>query len=312
METKVVSPIVPACPPAGPARDVVRDAFEHTLTEANALADDQVVRATTDIGDAVVSSLAVVSTVRELVSAEHAQLPLFDLGTFDRFERYANALTFAQARYLRTRNTTAKPAELAALVAEGQHALGIAITDLGGYVARGLVKAATVESLKDANGSPTSLGIALTSVADLFSELRATLGDRVIMSEDEQKHVSALALRLRNALVDNVGVTADAAVALAMRDRMFTLFRREYLAIRRAVDYVRFYEGDSNEVFPSIFLRSKGRAKSDEDNGEAGEPERREEVKRETDNRSEADKRDEARPDVSDDGLPQEDPFRSR
>jgi hypothetical protein len=66
-------------------------------------------------------------------------------------------------------------------------------------------------------------------------------------------------------------------------------------------------------VFPSIFLRSKGRAKSDEGEGEGEAREPSEPEKREADKRSEAVKRDEARPDVSDDdGLPQEDPFRAR
>ncbi|MDP3275453.1 MAG: hypothetical protein Q8Q09_09685 [Deltaproteobacteria bacterium] len=303
METKVVSPIVHACPSAAPERDVVRDAFEHTLAEANALAEDQVVRATTDIGDAVVSSLTVISAVRALVAAKRAELPLFDLATFDSFERYANALTFAQARFLRIRNTMSKSAEVEALVSEGQRVLGIAISDLTGYVGRGLVKDTTVESLKNANASPTSLGIALTSVADLFSELRASLGDRIIMSEDEQKQVSALALRLRTALVENAAVTAESSIALAVRDRMFTLFRREYLAIRRVVDYVRFYEGDSSQVFPSIYLRSKSRAKNDEAESEAREPAAPE--------KREPEKRDDGHPEV-DSGLPQENPFGAR
>jgi hypothetical protein len=87
---------------------------------------------------------------------------------------------------------------------------------------------------------------------------------------------------------------------------MFSLFRREYLAIRRVADYVRFYEGDSDAVFPSIFLRGKGRSKG-EKRDEPSEPEdpRDEEIRR---NPAPAP----APSPRSNDDLPQEDPFRVR
>jgi hypothetical protein len=254
---------------SAPARDVTLSAFEEARPEADALSAQDIVQATTSTAEAVVRALSAVSAVRALLTDARKALPLFDHRAIDRFERNANALSYAQSRYLQARASSS--ADVATIADEAQRALDIAYGDLQALANRGMVDAARIESIKDSGSSRESLPIAIGAVVQLMAELREKHGDRLLMTEDEQHALGKLAIRLRDALAARLPALGDSE-ALDTRNRMFTLLRREFLELRRAVEYLRFYEDDADEILPSLFTRSKRKAKSEDNSAKKPTP----------------------------------------
>lgn len=87
---------------------------------------------------------------------------------------------------------------------------------------------------------------------------------RALTTLEEQQELEQLAVKLRDALGARVGEVSSSNKALAIRERIFTRFYREYAQLRRVVEYLRFDEGDADEVLPSIFVRSGRKNKGDE------------------------------------------------
>jgi hypothetical protein len=68
-------------------------------------------------------------------------------------------------------------------------------------------------------------------------------------------------------LINDIGVRqlAPAAVAAVTLERgqSFTLFAKAYDQVRRAVSYLRWHEGDADEIAPSLFAGRRKRSSSD-------------------------------------------------
>lgn len=275
-----------------------REAFEALLPEARAIADDEIIRATTNTRTAVIRALATLSVLRTTLADASRVLPLWKPTTLDRFEQCAKALSHAQVRYLsgQSQNTN----EFNEVAAECQRVLTLTLTDLAALANRNFVDAARVERIKDAGTSRDLLADRLRAAAELVREARAAVGDRAMVSERELAYIDSVADRMQSALVLRSKSASDALSNLRDRDRMFTLFHREYQHIRRTMDYVRFFEGDSDTLFPSIFTR--GRRKDERETENEGEEER------------EDDKPIENTPGerASGGGVPQDDPFAPR
>lgn len=271
-------------------------AFERALAAAMALPADEVVAATTNTPDAIVRVFSALPGLRTLLGDARRALTLYDPSTLDQFELHAHALSYAQSRYLQSRSPTTVDAARAANKA--QAALSIALSDLQAMLNREMVDPARVASIKRSIGTRESLPIAIGAVIQLMTELRKTYGDRLLMTEAEQNELAQLGAELSQALAGAVVVMKAEDNPLDTRNRMFTLLRRDYLELRRTVEYLRFYEDDADEFLPTIFTRAKrkGRAEgTDSDSASEKKP---------------------AQPepralalDAEDTGVPQEDPF---
>lgn len=240
---------------------VAQRAYEQALPVANALSDDEVIRVTTNIDAAVVRAGSCVARVREVVVGGREHVPTFDPKRVDRFAQYTDALLYAQANYLHSdKESSTSVSELAQ---SAQRALVTVLSDLAALATRGIVAPAAVESIKDGSAAYEALPSRLLAAAQLVASARVKLGERTLTTLEEQQELEQLAVKLRDALAARVGEASANNKALAIRERIFTLFYREYAQLRRVVEYLRFDEGDADEVLPSIFVRSGRKNKDD-------------------------------------------------
>lgn len=236
-------------------------AFERALPAAMALPADEVVAATTNTPDAIVRVYSALPGLRTLLGDAHRTLTQYDPSTLDQLELHAHALSYAQSRYLQSRSGTT--IDVANAANKAQAALNISLSDLQAMLNRKMVDPTRVASIKHSISTRESLPIAIGAVVQLMTELRKTYGERLLMTEAEQNELAQLGAELSQALAGAVVVVKAEDNPLDTRNRMFTLLRRDYLELRRTVEYLRFYEDDADEFLPTIFTRAKRKARAE-------------------------------------------------
>jgi hypothetical protein len=77
---------------------------------------------------------------------------------------------------------------------------------------------------------------------------------------------AVLAVQLLEGPIERMHAPLTPSEATVARERAFTLFYRAYDELRRAVTFLRWHDGDIEQLVPTLFLRSgkrKGEAASD-------------------------------------------------
>jgi hypothetical protein len=116
-----------------------------------------------------------------------------------------------------------------------------------------------VAKLRSINGYK-NIAFDVLGLVALLREHWATIQNKTAVRSEELE----AAERLADRLVTAVGLRDQAPVALtaavATRLRAYTLFMRSYDEARRAVEYLRWHQGDADSIAPSLYAgRGNGR-----------------------------------------------------
>ena len=144
------------------------------------------------------------------------------------------------------------------------------VTDLNALVRRGLVGSDRVGELKVPNGY-RAVADDLFSLVNILRSSWDAIQGKTAISEEELTEAELLASRL----IDTVGQRDEApqtiAEAALRRQRAYTLLMNAYDDVRRVVIFVRWHEGDADEVAPSLYAgRSNGKRKQEGEAPAAG------------------------------------------
>jgi hypothetical protein len=199
--------------------------------------------------------------------ADAAKLPLFEITNVDRLGTYALAAWYAHLLAL----PATLASQLAALLDEAKplrEAMLLSAELLAhmGYFDKNAVKAirAGQGNLDTAND--------LVALAALFTSGWLQVENKSPIQWEQVEQAAQLGPRILVALGvrDQPGVKApDPADPGERRARAYTLFVRAYHQCRRAVTYLRWDEGDADEIAPSLFA-NRGPRKVAEEAGEPG------------------------------------------
>ncbi len=228
-------------------------AFADSKPHRDALRAEEVQRVNLDVPSAVATVLGALPQILAVRSEVVQHLGSFDITPFDRIQTYALALSYAFARGKTSLSETDK---LPALNVQGTALRNNLLADMVGLARRGLVHSDAFKSCKGYTGykNVASELLVLVSVGrDHWSRIEGKCG--IAREElDRAERIASHMLRL-------VGLRAQApeivAAAAEERDRAFTLFVRCYHQIRRAVGYLRWDEGDADEIAPSLYARRR-------------------------------------------------------
>jgi hypothetical protein len=245
--------------PSDPSCTRQQQAFDRLEPEIRALAANaDLWHINVDIQHAVTTVLGVVPKVRSLRPALAATLPTFDLALLDKLEDHAFALAHAHAVY----RAAVKPVdEVPALAAETTAVRDALLSDATALARRGLLDEGRVGKLHSPNGYK-NIAFDVLGLVSLFREAWSRIENKTAVEPHELERAERMAKRLLKA----VGVRQEANVAVdaaaGVRHRAFTLFMRAYDEVRRAVQYLRWHEGDAERIAPSLYAgRGSGRRK---------------------------------------------------
>jgi hypothetical protein len=227
------------------------DAFTETAQERAALSAEELITPNVDVAKAAQTVFGALEALRrherevEHLLREHAV-------TTDALERYALAALHANALDL---PETALPAPVAALLDEG-YALRELMLDSAELLAKcGHLDAETVAAIRAGTG-PTDAANDLIALGDIFRRHWSRLKAMTPVTPEQVRRASELGTSVSRSLgrrAQRSTVHADDCT------RAWTLLARAYDEWRRAIGYVRYHEGDADDVAPSP-LRNRGRA----------------------------------------------------
>lgn len=237
--------------------------------EARAKAADDVQRVNLDSASAVTTVLALLPGFRRYRDQIIATLKDFNIERFDKLEDYTKAFSVANSRYM---TATRQPDALSEDHDEGLKVRELLHADVVNLIARGYIKA---EALKDYTGLVgfRNVGVELQTMALLLKDNWATIQGKCGTDPLELENALKLAQRLQLGAGEREVNPAVVAEYSDLRNRMFTLFIEAYDDARRAIQYLRWHEGDAEDIAPTLYVgKGPGASKKKTDKKEESVP----------------------------------------
>jgi len=223
-------------------------AYDRLLPEIDALPASALVVINIDVPSAVTSAIGAWREISTLRSELAAKLKDFDLAQFDKLEAYALATGHAHALYM----AASAPAGLTQLSEEVAKVRELLLSDAVALAKRGVFDG---QKLKELKGPPGYKNIAfdLLALVAMFREKWSVLDGKTLIQPAELKAAQLLADRLISAVGEREQTPVQAVDAAERRQRAFSLFVNAYDQARRAIQYVRWAEGDVDSIAPSLY-----------------------------------------------------------
>ena len=175
-------------------------------------------------------------------------LPEFPADRLGKFPDYVLALFIAQSCYALA---TTPVEELPALLDEATARCDVMIAEGKTLIVRGLFNSDALDDLTGTHGYK-SVAFDLSGLAQLFKAAWPSIQGKTGLQQSEIDQADQLALKLAAAVAHRENAQSIAE-ATDIRQRMFTLFSASYDQIRRGVSYLRWSEGDVDEIVPSLY-----------------------------------------------------------
>ncbi len=248
-----------------PGQDMtLAECFEATRAEIEALPRESLKQVFVDLAIAAMT----VSGCQQKIARFRAQvvevLPKTNMRYFDELERYVGALQHAHAMHNLLLEEEAPIAEWADQLAENHELLSntaeIAAT-------QGLMNASVLASVKIRNTNALLITNTMKLV-DLFRHHWPKLENKTMLTLDMLAAMESDARRLARAIGARDQRIAAISASADTRNRTYSVFVRAYSEVRRAIGYIRWFEGDADLYAPALSA-NHGKRKSSGTDDEA-------------------------------------------
>lgn len=248
-------------PPSGgtisPTR--YREAFQKIAPELAALDPAKLLPVNVDVTSSfttVLGALPRIAALRDRAS----QITEVNIKYIDNLETYALALMHAQGEYV---SASAPPEAIVALNEEGSAMRDNLYSDALALANRGLINGDPLKELKAGPGYK-NLGEDLLGLSSLIRKSWDAIGSRTVITMEELDRAEDVSDRLLRAVAVRENASSALDDAVQQRLRAFTLFVNAYDEARRAIAYLRWHEGDLEDIAPSLYA-GRGRKKTEPD-----------------------------------------------
>jgi hypothetical protein len=233
-------------------------------------------RITVTIPAAVTIVLGALPNIEELYDEIHETMPKFDLGRAGRLRAYAYAAVHAHYRVMLLAEGEAR---LRDLVAEASPLRERLLRSAELHAHYGVFDAEVVAGIRRGSGHLDTAND-LAQLVLLFRASNDALAGRTPVTEADLERAATLSAQLLDALGRRrLGTDRASGPSEAEQDRVkaFWLLHGVYEECRRAVAHLRWYEGDADQLTPSLFVGHRRRSSStsappSDEGGAAGDP----------------------------------------
>jgi hypothetical protein len=232
-----------------------RDAYQTLLDEMHDLAEDDLTTANVDIPKAVTTVLAALPKIRALRPQVMEMTQRYDLERFDKLEAYTLAVAYANSLFLAA---SQPPESIDALADEAASLRALLVAETTTLAQRRIIDGQRLKDLRGAHGRH-NLAVDLFTLASVVRKVWPAIVGKTSL------HIAEidLAETLADKLLTAVGLVEHGPVIVAMaaenRRRAFTLFIKAYDSARRVVHFLRWNEGDADDIAPSLHAKSARR-----------------------------------------------------
>jgi len=241
-------------PAASESQSLVHQkAFDLTLSAATALRKEELIPVNIDVASAVATAGAALSRIMDLRD-EASRLPRFDISHFDQLRVYIFALSHAHANLIAA---SVPPEPITALNERAVKLRDTMYLDAVALARRGLISGEQITGFK-ANVGYKNLAADLLGLDALLRANWHKIASRTGVQLTELDEAVRLGKQLMAAVTAREQASGLIARAQAQRQRTFTLFVRAYDQVRRAISYLRWDDGDLDQICPSLFAGRGG------------------------------------------------------
>jgi hypothetical protein len=257
--------------PSAPSKSA--EALASVKAEMDALAPSDFATINVDIPQSVAVVLGVLPQLSALRSALVKALPEHPIETLDKLPTYALAAYHAHILWLPPETSEDR---VAALLEEATPLREDLLGDAEALARRKLLDAKAVATIRAGLGN-IDKDNDLVALSALFTTRWDEIQHKTAATWEEVLRAGELGPLLLAALgVRDHGVPLEPERTAEQRRRAFTLFFRAYDETRRAVGYLRWHQGDADEIAPSLYKGRGGRgaegAKEDRSEGAPAGP----------------------------------------
>jgi hypothetical protein len=238
--------------------NVAETAFKETQAELDALDSSDLVATNVNIPMCVTIALGAEPLLQPFVPQIEGQLPHHLVHCVTDLRRYALAAWYA---YLASVPLPRGEDAVKTLLVEAGPLREALLVAAEALAHRRLFDPARVAEIRAGHGHVDTAND-LLALSSLFSGAWPMVANKTAIEEHEVQRAGAVGAELLVALGERevVGAKKPPAEAQELRGRAFTLLVRAYNECRRAIAYLRWYEGDADVIAPSLFRR-RGQAK---------------------------------------------------
>jgi len=252
------SPTSPEATPPGTPETTRRfvDAYKRCESEMLAVDPRTFITINLDVPSVVTIALNAVVKIRGLRPQIAEKLSGFDLARFDKLEDYTRALAQAHAMFIGAAAATGTLIELNQEALKVREAL---VNDAVSLSRHGYIDPTRLDDLSGATGYK-NVAFDLLALVGIFHERWSEVASATPVKLDDLHRAEQLAEGMLELLGARESASVKAAQAAEMRQRAFTLFMDAYDDARSAVTFLRWRDGDADEIAPSVYtVRKNGR-----------------------------------------------------
>lgn len=171
-------------------------------------------------------------------------------------------------------STTRKANEVASLAEEGTELAEVMIADVRAMMTRKVLPADLTRKVLPADSlgeyepgnGYRNLAHNLGMLAGLCVRHWSTIEGRSGITKDDVTRASMLNEEILKVLGERVNDNGEASQNALLRAQAFTLLVRGYDELRRAIAFIRYHEGDVDEIVPSLYAGRGGRPRTEDAN----------------------------------------------
>ncbi len=230
-----------------------------TAAERAALRPADLLAINLDIPSAIATVIGALPRMKTFREAFVTALPNFDMAAFDALETYADALAYAHTAFLAASEPTA---DLPALLERATDMRDQLVSDATALARRGIVDAKRLADLKGGTGY-LAIAYDLGALVRMIRERWSEISTKSAIQSFELDEAESLYEQITRAYGTRTRQSTAAAAQADDRQRAYTLFVKAYDQARRAIQYVRWEEGDADKIVPSLYAGRGGRGSSD-------------------------------------------------
>lgn len=240
---------------------LAEEAYKRAQAKIEAVDAAKVLPINLDITAATATVLGAMGGVIAYRQQVEAEVPRFPVTLFDDIETFAYALLYVNSVY----QVSVEPKdELQPLLEQATQKLTVLQADASALAKRGLIPAEILGELSPDRGykaAAANLQLVYTALDTHWEKIVGKCAvDRAEL--DLAGRLAARIVRLVGLREQSPSAVADATLT---RARAYTLFVNAWDEIRRAIGYVRWQQGDADEIAPSLYAnRGKRRPEQPE------------------------------------------------
>ena len=229
------------------------EAFKRTLPAMKALTEEEILNVNLRIPDAVSRVLGLQRVLLDVRNRMTDSLPAVEHDFPEKLVQYALALSHAHTLY---RMATRASDPVPALAEEAMKLRSLLFSDARALVHRGFVDSKALRNYKG-SVSYRNLAFDLQMLAQLFNDCPPPVRALSAAQPAELHRATELAAGILAGLRKRTIPDSAIEAAADLRNRAFTLFTRAYDQVRRAAVFLRWDEGDANQLVPSLYAKHR-------------------------------------------------------